>query len=287
MIEDISVIIKTMIRPDSLCRLLRSFQTYYPKMQIYIADDGVWSSKAIVEAKYPTMNIRYYDLPQDSGLSYGRNYLLERITTKYFLLCDDDFVIDQTLDLAKLKRLLEAKQLDILGGYFRNYKIVKGRKDRLIVAAQKLLHYELCTNYIGTLTMEDHILTCRYQRKAFPQYCESDITMNFFLADTAAVRRIGGWDEKLKLQEHTEFFLRAKLQGLKVGFTDQMSVKHFPEFTKGYEQQRLRDFGAYFLKKYDLRKAYYLFDESSRNHMEYLDDNGELVIQDLGGKEHE
>lgn len=281
--NNITVLIKTMIRPKSLCRLVGSLLKYYPDIKILVADDGEPSSKSELLGKYPNADIEYYDLPKDSGLSYGRNFLLDKVKTPYFLLCDDDFVIDNSFHLDELIQMLEGNKLDILGGYFRNYKIVKSIKDRFIVLAQKILHYELDTNYIGSIENKGSILEVHYIRKDFPEFTKTDICHNFFLAKTDRIKALGGWDNELKLQEHTEFFVRAKAFGIKVGFTNKMSVKHFPEQSKNYSSKRGRDFSALFLKKYGFKEAYYYFDESERNSIEYFDENGTFCSKSMEG----
>lgn len=285
--DEITVIIKTMIRPKSLQRLIRSFQKFYPDIKILIADDGNPSSKDFILSKFPAMNISYYQLPSDSGLSYGRNFLLNKVTTKYFLLCDDDFVIDHTLQLDEMIRMLEEKKLDILGGYFRNYKIVSTAKDRLIVLAQKILHYELDTNYIGNIERNGKELTVRYVIKQFPAFTYTDLCHNFFIAKTEQIKAMQGWDNDLKLQEHTEFFIRAKGYGIKVGFTNKMSVKHFPERGKNYSTKRNRDFSIIYLRKHKIQKATYFYDEKGRDYEEYFDEDGVYQTRRLGGDGHE
>lgn len=278
---EITVLIKTMMRPKSLKRLIRSLLKYYPDICIMIADDGIESSKSEICNEFADANIEYYELPHDSGLSYGRNYLLERVNTPYFLLCDDDFVIDSSLNLNALMDILNKKNLDILGGYIRNYKIVKNLLDRCIVYAQKVFHYEICTNYIGSIEHKDEELIVHYRRKAFPEYEETDLCPNFFIAKTKRIKEMGGWDNDLKLQEHTEFFLRAKEFGIRVGSTNQMSVKHFPIQNKDYSSKRGRDFSSIFLKKHGIEKAYYYYDESERNVIEYFDSTGALVCEPM------
>jgi hypothetical protein len=49
---------------------------------------------------------------------------------------------------------------------------------------------------------------------------------NFFIAHNDRVRELGGWDARLKVSEHAEFFIRAKQLGLKVGYTPRASVDH-------------------------------------------------------------
>jgi GT2 family glycosyltransferase len=53
-----------------------------------------------------------------------------------------------------------------------------------------------------------------------------DLVENFFVARTESVRALGGWDDRLKVAEHAEFFIRAKLAGLKVGYTPLAAVDH-------------------------------------------------------------
>ena len=126
MSENVTVVIKTMLRPKSLERLVASVLKFYPNIQILIGDDGEPSCEEYIMNRFKGKNnIHYYNLPHDSGLSYGRNFLLNKVETEYFLLCDDDFVIDKTLKFDQLIHIIEEKNIDILGGYLKNYKIVK------------------------------------------------------------------------------------------------------------------------------------------------------------------
>lgn len=45
--------------------------------------------------KFGEYNLQYFDLEKDCGLSAGRNFLLNKVQTKYFVLADDDFVFDK------------------------------------------------------------------------------------------------------------------------------------------------------------------------------------------------
>lgn len=73
----------------------------------------------------------------------------------------------------------------------------------------KILKYELPTNYIGTLKMEGNTFYADYTVHSFPEFAETDLVLNFFLAKTERIKEIHGWDPKLKLQEHTEFFIES------------------------------------------------------------------------------
>lgn len=281
--NNVTVIIKTMLRPKSLKKLINSILKLYPNITILIGDDGSPSCKEYILNEFENKNnIYYYELPYDSGLSYGRNYLLQKVKTEYFLLCDDDFEIDNTLNLVELINILENKKLDILGGYLRNYKIVRNFKDKIIVLLQKVLKYEIKTNYIGSFETNNDILNVYYNRYEFPNYIDTELCLNFFLAKTSSIKKMNGWDEDLKLQEHTEFFYRAKLNGIKVGFSNQMSVKHFPVQMKNYKNNRLRNYTHIFLKKYNFSEIRSFYKgENNKNFSVSLDKDNNIKIKNL------
>jgi len=260
--DEVTIIIKTLDRCDCLINLLDSIFKKYPKIRVLVGDDSEISSKEKILSKFNQYNLQYYNLEKDCGLSAGRNFLLNKIQTKYFVLADDDFVFDQKTNLERAVQILEEKKLDIIGGYIRNYKIVKSNLDKLFVLIQKILKYELPTNYIGTLKMEGNTFYADYTVHSFPEFAETDLVLNFFLAKTERIKEIHGWDPKLKLQEHTEFFYRAKLNNLKVGFTNELSVQHHPVKLKKYSEKRNRNYTNVFMDKYAIDKIVANYDDN-------------------------
>ena len=260
--DEVTIIIKTLDRCDFLINLLDSIFKKYPKIRVLVGDDSEISSKEKILSKFNQYNLQYYNLEKDCGLSAGRNFLLNKIQTKYFVLADDDFVFDQKTNLERAVQILEEKKLDIIGGYIRNYKIVKSNWDKLLVLIQKILKYELPTNYIGTLKMEGNTFYADYTVHSFPEFAETDLVLNFFLAKTERIKEIHGWDPKLKLQEHTEFFYRVKLNNLKVGFTNELSVQHHPVKLKKYSEKRNRNYTNVFMDKYAIDKIVANYDDN-------------------------
>lgn len=260
--DEVTIIIKTLDRCDCLINLLDSIFKKYPKIRVLVGDDSEISSKEKILSKFNQYNLQYYNLEKDCGLSAGRNFLLNKIQTKYFVLADDDFVFDQKTNLERAVQILEEKKLDIIGGYIRNYKIIKSNWDKLLVLIQKILKYELPTNYIGTLKMEGNTFYADYTVYSFPEFAETDLVLNFFLAKTERIKEIHGWDPKLKLQEHTEFFYRVKLNNLKVGFTNELSVQHHPVKLKKYSEKRNRNYTNVFMDKYAIDKIVANYDDN-------------------------
>jgi len=202
-IDDLlSIIVKTYQRPRHLDRLIRSIKKYYPSIPVLVADDS------------PTPNIRndvqYYILPPESGLSKGRNYLLRKVQTKYFLLLDDDHIIVPATNLKKMVEILEDNPpLDIVAGDYIFQGIKRQRYHGM---------YRKKFNFIF------HYL---YRSKGkLNGYSLYDVVQNFFVGRTDRVKEIL-WDENIQFaREHEDFFLRAKGR-LKITYLSEFHVDHF------------------------------------------------------------
>ncbi len=267
--EDVTIIVKTLDRYECLRKLLKSIFKKYPNVNVLIGDDSEKSSKDIVLKEFDGYKIKYFNLQKDIGLSAGRNFLLKNVETKYFFLLDDDMIIDKKTNLEYALQKIKEENLDILGGYCRNYKIINNKFDKILVFFEKLLKYELPTNYIGTLNLDQDTFYAKYITHEFPEYKVSDIVLNVFVGKTKSVLDMGGWDENLKLQEHTEFFYRAKLNNLKVAFTNKLSIQHHPVRLKKYKQKRERNYTNIFMDKYNIKKIV----------SEYDDKRGTVIIE--------
>ena len=265
-LENITFIVKTFERFYCIKRLVKSIYRYYPNAKILIADDSEKSCKAYLERKYARKELKVYELPKDVGLSYGRNYLLDRVETEYFCLLDDDFVFDEKTDInTALEMMRERTEVDILGGYFRNYIATMGIKPylrRILRRIKRKKEPFRPYNYIGELKLDsdNQVLYCNYITKQFPDYEIVDIVHNFFVARTCVIRDRNRWDEELKLQEHTAFFVMAKLKGIRVAFTNRFSVQHWPYRPEKYTSFRSRNYFEIFLKKMNIRKVVSTYD---------------------------
>lgn len=231
--RSVTFVVKTFERPHCLKRLIESIKKYYPEVPILVADD----SKE--ETQYE--GVKYYKLPFDSGLSAGRNFLLKRVHTKYFLLLDDDFIFTEE---TKIEKLLDVARsgFDIVGGQVRGL------------------------DYHGILELEDGVLRYirgdRGQHMGYPLY---DLVLNFFIGRTKEIRNIG-WDDELKLAEHSAFFIKAKGK-LKITYVSDVIVEHMPDKQTNYAEYRKR--GNIFFQMY-MRKA---------GIREVVDFNGNITLQ--------
>lgn len=261
-LDDVSILIKTLERERHLKNLLYSIQRLGFKGPILIADDSKISYKDSILDAFPKLNIQYFVLPYDSGTSIGRNLLLQNTRTKYFVLCDDDFIFESRTRVPLMLKYLMKYKLDILGGVFWEYLPVKKWHYRWQKIFKKLLEY----NWIlppPTFYMYhgNYIIigdTCRLEAIAYRDPITAcDFTHNFFIAKTESVLSFGGWNPDLKGGEHQNFFIRAKLKGLKIATTTKCGVIHDRWTPNSHEYLTLRlrgkNFQEYALSEFGIK----------------------------------
>lgn len=200
---NITFIIHTFKRPDCLKRLQDSIKEFYPDVKTIVYDDTEY----------------------DRGLSWGRNYLVSQVKTKYFLLLDDDFVFTDKTKIEKLYNKVE-KGYDLVAGSIEENDEIKHYEGR----------YELigdCLKYIPSKKEPFHFV------------------YNFFVGRTKTFKKYK-WDEELKLAEHTAFFFEHK-DLLKIGYLKDVSIKHLPERSQDYQDFRLR--GKQYFRKWADKKG--------------------------------
>ena len=166
---------------------------------------------------------------------------------------------------ARLLHQRTKKQLDILGGKIRNYCMQDGIVSLLKLGIQNIIKYEKPANYMGTfmLNKKEKKLYINRITNSFPEYEETDIVLNFFIAKTDVIKNVNRWDNELKLQEHTAFFYKAKENGLRIAFSNKLSVQHKPLRISDYGSYRERDFTQLFLEKYGISEVVSIFDNGS------------------------
>jgi len=193
--DDTTIIIKSYERHNELNRLIDQLLDRWPDVEILVADDS--------EKPYFRSEVTTYNLPNDTGLAHGRNYLIDRVKTRNVIIMDDDFILTDKTDLEYLHNKFNENNLDILAGD----AIRNSRKTPF-----------------GILYKDDKIL---YQRAK--EYSANGVTIgnyvpNFFIAKTSSLKR-SRWDSRQKVGEHVDFFIRAKRNNLLIGFTPNVVVR--------------------------------------------------------------
>lgn len=252
-LEDTSILIKTLERKNQLIHLLNSIQYYRFKGPVIIADDSKLSYKDDILPLFPRLNIQYIVLPHDTGTAEGRNAMLRETKTTFFVLCDDDFIFEPRTRIPLMRQLMIEHNLDILAGVFIQHNL-KSRKARL---KERCMHFLLKFNflyppsqlfeYFASFEIEGSVCKMRKVQYEHPvTIC--DLAHNFFIARTERVNEFGGWNPLLKGGEHQNFFIRAKLKGLKVATTRLCGVIHNRWTKNSEEYQMLRNRSPHYKK---------------------------------------
>lgn len=204
----VTIATKTFLRYNKLQDLIDSIRKYYPTVTIIIADDSEKPQK--VEGPF----IEQYIMPFGKGWFAGRNLAISQVSTKYVLWVDDDFIFCPQTKIEKLVDVLEKTSLDLVGGavreitgysatYRQKISVVPGDKDGDCLNTHQGYH---------------HVI------EGFPNCVVSDGVINFFLARTDKVLKVG-FDPRLSRVAHLEFFIDG-LGILHVGSCDDVVVDH-------------------------------------------------------------
>lgn len=265
---NLSVIIKTFLRPPCLENILQSimrFQEHHDLRfaEIIIVDDSdekCQKDNSVIINKYESsLRLLYKAFPFNSvGLSRGRNIAVDAAVSDYILLCDDDFIFDIDCDIDANLSKLRSEKIDILGGYFKDISSLSDIRTNNY-------HAHNWISYLHETEEEDILILFDNFLPDF-SYCFS--VQNFFLANKESIRKTR-WNENLPMLEHLEFFDRAKkIHGLKVAFTNRLFVRHYhlDMLSTNYKSFREREIDFTQVKKL---KGYYISENSVRSFNDY------------------
>ncbi|XP_051573538.1 beta-1,4 N-acetylgalactosaminyltransferase 1-like [Myxocyprinus asiaticus] len=216
--SQVTITTKTFLRYEELNVLINSIRQFYPEIKIIVADDS------LIPEKVNGSNIEQYIMPPAQGWFAGRNLAVSQVTTKYFLWVDDDFIFWNNTRIEDFVKIMEkVPELDVLGGAVGNNQFFF----RLV--------YEEGEEEEGGCLQRRH----RGKLQSLPGFNGCffvDGVVNFFLARTDAVRRVG-FDPFLKRVAHTEFFLDglgdlmiASCKGLSIGHQKKRKQSKYRRF---------------------------------------------------------
>ena len=240
----IAILLTTFLRDELLYRTLQTIVDFFPKDAILlIADQGDASNKKLSEIAKIKEQIpcEYYQLEFDCGLSFARNYLVEKakeLNCQYCLLTADSIQFTKnTQNLDSIIEVLEQQEEVGIVGFD-------------ILGRQSWEYYLIITSGFKLIKSEDYI---EYNNQKFKQV---DVCRNFFLAKTKLLIA-NAWDNELKLAEHEDFFYRLKNTGYKVIFTNAISACYQDDKPSKYKQYRNRlynEFSTQLKEKYHIKR---------------------------------
>lgn len=238
-LANLTAIVKTFERPRSLDRLVRSIRRFYPQLPIIVGDDSF--------RPYPREDVTYARLPADCGAAAGRNALMERVTTPYFLMLDDDFVFTPQTRIELLVESLERHNVALVAG-----ELVRCKRKFYVWKKQRRQNYQAVIERSGG--------SVRFRRgyhRDLGDAFECDLVLQFFVARTDVFRQIGGWWSELKSDDHEELFLRLQATGLRVLNRPDVTAEHWQAWPRRYRDFRRRDYVPLVAKRHGLTRIEY------------------------------
>lgn len=232
--DRVTFCIKTIHRPRCCATLVRSIYEQCADIRplIHVLDDGKpelrFSKHCPDEADLVD---RLVETEFDIGLSAGRNRLLDLGHSPVVVFTDDDHLVTENTRLSKLVEKLDRfTDLDLLSAMSNDEE-----GPRMLASRDRVMRI-----FSGAYRWHDKIARCDYVGNCFVAY--RDILQ--------AIR----WDEELKVEEHWDFFWRAKLAGMRVGVATDHAFKHVHVDPPEYFRRRpeFLDLG---LKKHNLEKV--------------------------------
>lgn len=193
---DVQFLVKSFMRPQVTRMCLESIRLHHAQ-PILLADDSPTRFDRSLLCGLP--NITLSRLEPHTGLSAGRNHLLSQVTSKYFVLLDNDHMLIDPYTVNRLKVAMQFADADIACGLLWDVGCQHPRR------------------FFGHFTREGQDIALNhydpdrivYNHDGGTKWCGCRYGSNFFLGktDTFLTRNIC-WDPELKLMEHEDFFLR-------------------------------------------------------------------------------
>ena len=216
---DFEILVKSFLRFDKLLKLVHSARKHYPGVVIRVADDSPESPER--EAAFRQLDALggcvIDRLPENVGISVGRNAMVREVGTPYFVLSDDDAIFTRRTSIEKLRAVLEADADSLLAaGVYLDYGFIRRYQHGHIEREGPLIRRFLYGDRAPRVMVGG--IEC----------IRAGLTSNFFLAKTAVFRTHNiTWDERLKINEHMWFFLNLP-PALHVYVVPGVTIAHYP-----------------------------------------------------------
>lgn len=239
----ITIIYTTFLRNSLAFNTIQSIQSQLSEDCILlIADQNKNDNRINQNPNWYYTNI--YNLPYNCGLSYARNYLVQKaheMGIQYVLITADSIKFTDKYNFEPIISLLESNpKYAVVGLNLKNrqpwvYDLEISPKHSKFIVIKPRRSPILANNI---------------------EFTPCDTVANFFVAKTAILRKSEvQWDNELCLCEHEDFFYRLKQAGYKTFYTDSISAEYINKKPEKYNVMRKRLYGEFktiLKKKYNL-----------------------------------
>lgn len=243
-LSDVTAVMTAFRRPHCVERQVASLRRFYPQLPVIVGDNG--DHPATIDDP----RVTYLRFPFDLGISASRNRLVRECRTPFVLLLDDDYV---WTDDTRIERFLDVLDSDpevgVVGGWCDDVR--PDRRCRIDWA----LDLEVFRGALRARNTHDRFPRIARGGTAY-RCCDTVLNFALFRREMLNEHR---WDERLKLQEHWDFYLAVKRAGRwRVAFTPEVAIRHERDRPpENYQSFRGRSapFMDYLLRKWGLRSV--------------------------------
>lgn len=235
--EKIAIIYTTFLRDELMEKTIKSIMDNWQDNYVLLVGDqnkNTEFNNVTVELKdsgiMGDIKICRFNLPYDCGLSYARNYLVDKahdMGIKYCLISADSIAFNDKYDFEPIIDFIKCNCGNVVVG--------------LKLANRQPFEYDLTIDReLGKFILDKPsrgIITSTLGNTII-HYQRCDIVKNFFIAPTKYLIKYP-WNNELKLCEHETFFYQLK-NGVEVYYTDKISANYIDEKSDEYKQMRNR-----------------------------------------------
>lgn len=243
--------ITTFKRPEALRNLLMSIAKWYPMANVYVADQNAVMDRTFYNKLRGELSdaglvkrLSVDHLPYDCGVSYARNHLVFRTPNQFKLILDDDMEFSRETDIGKMLKVMETdRSIAVVGGLVRQL----GHD----------MHFEFTPEKVGDTIIHKTEIP-KWKTFSDIKYRRTGCVLNFALFRKDLFQYIQ-WDNKLKVSEHLDFYLRMKQIPYMIMYTPTVTIEHPPaKRNEDYKELRQRDeFQIMMLKKHGVKRVKY------------------------------
>ncbi len=223
--KNIAILVTTFLRDAMMYKTIQSIIDNFPdNCKLFIADQGYQTDEKTITYDYFKSQIpcEIHYLPFDCGLSYARNFLVNKANElgfQYCMISSDSIQFTGKYNFNNIIELLESNKEYALCGFELENSVCPWEFD-----------IDVKPDGIHLLPSID---TVSFEEKT---YKIVEICRNIFLAKTDVLLK-NNWDNELKLGEHEKFFIDLKQINCKVLWTD--SIKFRKNNMGGSEEYRV------------------------------------------------
>lgn len=218
--ENVTFIYKSFERQKQAKKLYRSIQSYYPGVKVIIADD----SKTPLDLQ--DQHLEVIHLPFNSGLSYGLNRALEKVTTPYVVRMDDDELLTPHTCFEKhLRFLMKHPEADLVG-----VLPLSAPECEPVSEVAKRYYAQRMDTPLRKLKIPH--MTC-----IDDDYIVVGKSPNIFIVRTDKIKEIG-YDDHIRMIDHHDFFSRAAGRLVSVVAKESCVFHDHNRFDRGYQRFR-------------------------------------------------